>query len=972
MSVHDRTGNLLLFRIVGFRSSCCQKPTTKHKRHHQNFINRPLNWEFVAICMGCTCRSIYATSKQTLQKGIIGVVGICFLSLISFSTASAQVRKSVEQINFEDERVLWNASSSRLSELIKSHQNIDFDSHTGSHCEQFIFNSTQYIEEERLELEVPPSRVYDEFQSSIWIRTNCPDVRLMLRLRFPNQLDPRTGQQLTLDLSGDRYSTFGKWQRIGCQTTEAAINQRLNLARAALSSQGNPVEIDAREVFVDQMALLISVRQGESALQIDDVHYGPIVPPNSQVMEFEPKRTVKTRLKIFDDRILKDEAPFFPVFTLYHGESLDDIRTTGVNALWIPDYADQPLLQALAEMDIGAFAQPPQLTPEEAVLNRKGLPAFQDWTEPIWAWMFGYEIPEDDVRYLASWSQQVRAADQHMRRPILADVTGNERAFHRKVELLGSSQFVINTSVSMPRHAKQLKHRRNMALPGKPMFTLVQTEAATPFLDQRTDEQALPIVEPEQILHQGYAAIAAGFKGVGFWKQIPFDAQIPGLNERIHAIRLFALHAQILQPWLATGRVVDDIPVRLDSGDAKIQAGLYGPLKSRWDTPIEQASATQNQRQSEILATVIRSDDGILILPVWYEENEQCVPGPQAASGIRMLLKGDIWQAWEVTPVGVTQSNLEVSWPAGGTEIYLKEFDQQSAIIITDKPAVIERLQKDCRRVRNDAARSMVTLAGLKFERVQKVHLELQELNATIPHAELFLKQAYSYLETSNQEIESSHPVEAYASACKSLQYLRMLQRQYWEAANQDLPSVVTSLDATGFQTLPDHWKMLQEVGTRQQTSPNLIPTGDFEDADALPKLWRNGSSEVGKKMIQRQQDQLRNDYHLSLQLESTPGESGDIVLASPEVEVFAGDLVVITAQVRVNRPFLSAQDEFLIFDTLVGSHGAVRFTDPKKDWQTVKIVRKISRDARFRVRLELRGNGHVDIDDLRVHRLLP
>ena len=117
MSVHDRKGNLLLFRIVGFRSSCCQKPTTKHKRHHQNFINRPLNWEFVAICMGCTCRSIYATSKQTLQKGIIGVVGICFLSLISFSTASAQVRKSVEQINFE--AVPRDHSRSRLENLAR-------------------------------------------------------------------------------------------------------------------------------------------------------------------------------------------------------------------------------------------------------------------------------------------------------------------------------------------------------------------------------------------------------------------------------------------------------------------------------------------------------------------------------------------------------------------------------------------------------------------------------------------------------------------------------------------------------------------------------------------------------------------------------------------------------------------------------------------------------------------------------------
>lgn len=907
-----------------------------------------------------------------LQKGIILLLVMLFAVLVNNPFLHAQASKSVIQIDFEDQALRWNAENSRLADLLTAHRVIDFDSHTGAHCEQLLFRSTQFVEEQRLELSVPKSRVYDELQTSLWIRSSCPDVRLALRIQFPRQIDPRTGKQLTLDLVGERYSKFGEWQRISCTPTETALNQRLNLARAALSSQGNPVEIDSREAFVDQMVLLVTVREGETALQIDDVQYGPVVSPKAQEMEYAPIRTAKSRLKVFDDRILKDEKPFFPVFTLYHGESLEELRTTGVNTLWIPDYADRPLLQALAELDIGAIAQPPQLTPEQAVLNKAGLPAFEDWTEPIWAWMFGFEIPDDDIRYLASWSEQVRAADQHLRRPILADVVGNERAFHRKVDLLGSSQFVINSAVSMPRHAKQLKHRRNLALPGKPMFTFVQTEASTPLLNLRTDDQTLPVIEPEQILHQGYAAIAAGFKGVGFWKQIPFDAQIPGLNERIHAIRLFALHAQILQPWLATGRVVDDLPVRLDTGKSQIQEGLYGPLKSRWDTPIEQASAIQAQRQSEILATVIRSDDGILILPVWYEENEQCVPGPQAATGIRMLLKGDIWQAWEVTPVGVTQSNLEVSWPAGGTEIYLKEFDQQSAIIITDKPAVIERLQKDSRFVRDDAAQSMVTLAGLKFERVQKVHSELQSLNATIPHAELFLKQAYSYLEASNREIAAGQPVEAYDSACKSLQYLRMLQRQYWESANQDLPSVVTSLDAAGFQTLPDHWRTLQEIGKRKNTTPNLIPTGDFEDADAMIGLWSDGSSAEGNKMMQRQQDQLRHDYHLSLRLESAPGENGHITLASPEVEAFAGDFVVMTAQVRVNRPFLSSQDGFLIFDTMVGSHGAVRFTDQKKSWQTVKIVRKISKDSKFRVRFELRGNGDVDIDDLRVHRLLP
>lgn len=931
-----------------------------------------LFWEFKAVCNGYYCQIYDSTSWGTVRNCLIPLVALFVLCAAGSHRVYAQQREAGLQLDFEDSQMHWKLGHPALKPFVALHENSDVDHQTGARCERVIFKSREYLEGQRLLLAVPQSLIFDELSASVWVRANCPDLRLVMQLRFPHQIDPRTGDQLTLELAGDFYSEIAQWQRLDCRATEAALVNRLNLLRAQLSSQGNPIEIDTREVFVDQLALHFTLREGESAIQIDNVAYGPIVRPSELVLGPVQERTGRRRLKIFDDRILKDEHPFFPVFTLYHGESLQEIQATGVNTLWIPDYADRALLQALAEMDIGAFAQPPQLTPEEAVLKRKGLPAFQDWTEPVWGWMFGFEIPEEDVRYLESWVAQVRDADQHLLRPIMADVTGQERAFHRKVDLLGSSQFVIHSAISMPRHAKQLKHRRNLALPGKPMFTFVQTEASAAYQGLRTPEQSRPVIEPEQILHQGYAAIAAGFKGVGFWKQIPLDADIPGLNERVHAIKLFALHCQILQPFLATGRVIDDLPVRVDTASDRVQTGLYAPLKSRWDTPIEQVTGVASSRQSEILATVLRSDDGILILPVWYEENEQCVPGPQAAKGIRMLLKGDIWQAWEVTPVGVTQSNLEVSWPAGGTEICLKEFDQQSAIIITDNPAVIERLQRDCRRVREEAGRAMVSLAALKFERVKQVHEELRELNASHSQAELALRQAYAYLETAGKEQSAGHSVEAYSAAQKSLQYLRSLQRVCWEAAIMDLPSVVTSLDATGFQTLPDHWRMLQELGARTRTSPNLIPSGDFESTEAMVGLWSNETTEAGIKRIQREPDPLRNDYHLALQLESDPSDDASIVLASPEVAVSKDDIVVITAQVRIVQPFQSAEDGFLVFDTLVGSQGAVRYTQLKEDWQTLKIVRRVNADSRLRIRFELRGNGAVEIDDLRVHRLLP
>lgn len=953
-------------------TSCCQKATTKHKRHQQKFVETAAETKLMGLCRDWICYGNQRKYSCMLRFHII--VLILLITCEHFATpVLAQPSSASYQLNFEDQQTRWSLPDRNLAETIARHETTDQDRHSGKYCERLTFQSSLARENQRILLSVPPATAISELTAAVWVRATVTDLRIVMRLRFPRQIDPRTGESLRLDIPGESYMATKEWQRITCRANEEAVTRRLTLERAQLASQGNPLEIDTRDAYVDEIALLFSIENSLSVIQIDDVEFGPIVQPSGVVLEPETQNTAGTRLKVHDDQILKDGQPFFPVFTLYHGERESEIREAGVNMLWIPDYADRALLTALDGMGIGAIAQPPQLTPEEAVLNRKGLPPFPEWTEPIWAWMLGFEIPPDDVRYIESWAAQVREADRQLRRPVLADVAGNERAFHRKVDLLGSSQFGIHSDISAPRHALQLKHRRNLALPGKPMFTFIQTEATSAYLDHRTEREAMPIVEPEQILHQGYAAIAAGFKGVGFWKQIPLDADVPGLNERRHAIRLFALHCEILQPWLATGRVKEDLPVRLNNQHPQAPRGTLAPLKSRWDKPIETISATGKDQQSEILATVIRSDYGLLILPVWYEEGEQCVPGPQAATGIRMLLTGDIWQAWEVSPVGVSQSNLEVSWPAGGTEIHLKNFDQHAAIVITNQPDVIERLQRDARRIRNDAAQAMVSLAALKFQRVQSVHDELVDLAPAIPQAELYLRQAYSFLETARKELESDHPQEAYASAQKSLQFLRSLQRQYWESANADLATVVTSLDAAGFQTLPDHWRMLKELGRSTRISPNLIPSGDFENATAIQQGWSDLSTPAGIKRIQRQQDRRREDSHLSLQLESNPEEAASIILTTPEVQVAAGDLIVITAQVRCPNPFgHAAENEFLMFDTLAGRLGAVRINQQMTDWETINIIRRVSQPQDFRVRLELHGNGTVDIDNLKVQRILP
>src|SRR5690606_20914134 len=107
----------------------------------------------------------------------------------------------------------------------------------------------------------------------------------------------------------------------------------------------------------------------------------------------------------------------------------------------------------------------------------------------------------------------------------------------------------------------------------------------------------------------------------------------PGLNERLQAIRLFALHCSVLESWLATGRVVDEIPAQIDKTANTYGAASNSPLRSRWDPVVDPDTKrlVGGGSSSPIRATVLQTAHGLLILPVWYEPGAQCVPGPQSA-----------------------------------------------------------------------------------------------------------------------------------------------------------------------------------------------------------------------------------------------------------------------------------------------------------------------------------------------------
>ena len=66
--------------------------------------------------------------------------------------------------------------------------------------------------------------------------------------------------------------------------------------------------------------------------------------------------------------------------------------------------------------------------------------------------------------------------------------------------------------------------------------------------------------------------------------------------------------------------------------------------------------------------------------------------------------------------------------------------------------------------------------------------------------------------------------------------------------------------------------------------------------------------------------------------------------------------------------------DGLLVYDSLVGTIGALRFKEPttKGTWQEFEFYRQVSRSGEMQLLFDLKGIGNVWLDDLRVTAIQP
>jgi len=686
-------------------------------------------------------------------------------------------------------------------------------------------------------------------------------------------------------------------------------------------------------------------------------------------------------------RLRVEDKPFFPRISAYHDERPEALAAAGFNVAWVSDAEATAITAPLRRQGLWLTAIPPfardaageSLDSEDASL----LP-FAPSSSSVLFWMMGARLTANGRPRLQSWTNQVRDADRAFKRPLAADVADDERLCSRHLDLLGISRHVMNSEVTLLDYRESLVQKRDRAWPGTLCWTWIQTEPSPELMDLAASAGTAPLLEPEQIRAQVYAALAAGCRGVGYWTTTPLDGEGPVARERLLALTQLNLELTLLEPWLATGSSVQLIPFTVDSPRSAeptptVTKSLLGvrAANKKPDT------AADKQHERELSAALIRSESGALLLPMWLEDRSQFVPGQLTANNATIIVPGggETATAWEITTTGRLQ-NLTRETVAGGIKIVLPKFDQTAAILITSDQSLVEQLNQRIAAMQDKSAGACVELSQLKLERTRQIDQQLQHLGVGLPDARRLLGQAGQHCDSADAAFRQQQYQSARQHAADAMQLTRMLQRVHWEHAVKKLPTPVVSPYALSFQTLPAHWRLMRGVPERSAAAAsNKLPSGEFEDLDTLIAAgWRHEQRAIPgvQSAAELHPSAKQGQYSLRLAAQPAAGEQPPaslhktpVTVVSPPLTVHAGQVVRISGWVKLPQAVLGSLDGATVHDSLLGKTGAWR-VKAARDWQRFELLRVVPESQDLTVTISLHGLGELAIDDLQVVAFVP
>lgn len=908
-------------------------------------------------------RFVARNRPALLGKGYLWLLAlsgaVLAFSLVLLGFAHGQ---NVHRDGFESRTPVWTRgpADAKFNETV--HDVTDQTAHTGQLSEHILLTAEigSFINYQYPTARAP---LAEELSARVWIKANRPGAQLMARLVLPRERNPNNlNEPVTTILRGDQYQLAGRWQPLEIRRPVKLAKDQQQLMRAEQKR-----DIDFTDAYIDQLILNVYGGPGQTEVWIDDLEIGPVLEadnaPSPQRMPDGPTAqpaapALRNAVIEVSDHLLVNNKRYFFRAIRHTNTPLEKLRDAGFNTVFFDSDARKEDIDEAARLGLWIVPTLPQNDSPVAWQADNNLARviapFRESDAVLWYDIGGGKTAEDAPQ-VSRLVQALQGLDsQH---PIGGDAWDGFQPYSRYLKLLGTHRWPLMTSMELPQYRDWLNQRRLLARPGTFMWTWIQTHLPDWYTNLVYDQAGSrdtgfnePIgPEPEQIRLLAYLAISAGSQGLGFWSDQYLADSHQG-RDRLLALALLNQELQMLEPMLLS---IVEPPTWIDTN------------------------------RYEVKAAVLRTERGVLVLPMWIGPGSQFVPG-QAAIGQLSITVPQVpqgTQAWEISPGDVHA--LKIDRITGGSRITLPEFGLTSAIVFTSDNSptgLLVRFQEQARRSRRKAAEMMYDLAAAEQDKILKVEAELERGAHIIPDGKQLIDDGRNRLQVAKQFLDGGDYRQAYYESQRSLRPLRILMRAQWEQAIKTLDTPVASVYAVSFYTLPRHYELMNQIG-RMRIGGNVLPEGGFETPpDRTPAAWlpqEISLDEVNLAAWRVAEDPQEGKRCLKLEVkpkhpENAPGalERTFLAVNSPAMKLPPGSMVRISGWIKIPKNIEASSDGVLFYDSAGGEPLAVRLTQ-QMPWRKVTLYRKVPPSGTIQLTVALTGIGTAYFDDLRVEPMI-
>lgn len=904
-----------------------------------------------------------------------------WLAAVAWSLAaiSASAQEPLRD-GFESPEPAWRDGGGDARYRIETIERVQQNAHSGNGCEHIELTAGGNGHSVYLVYPIGRAPVIAELRPSVWLRSDRPGAQLFARVVLPRAIDARTNQPMTLLLPGSGYATVGQWQQLQLPDTLALLKQQSWNLRVQ-----HRMTIDTREAYVDQIMLNIYVGDGKSNVWIDDLEVRGAVTPVSEQPSLTPVAPVsvsgrganevgpQSTVELSNGSLLIDGRPFFPRLVEYRGEPLRQLRSLGFNGVVFDTAPTAELLAEARQLGLWLVMPPPMEYVSDA--NGRDAPWGAEF-DAVAAWHLGSGLTDGDLEATRRLAEAIRRRDRRMLRPLVGLPTTQLMHYSRVLDVVLFARDPLGTSFEQADFRDWIEQRLRLARPGTPCWVTVQTELPAELVEQMqllSQRRApVPRVSSEQVRAVAFSAIAAGARGLLFRSTNRLDANDAATQHRAAMVELLNLELQLLEPWTSGGSQVTTVSgVRYEPPNVS-----GGPRQLRPTGDLNKILNPTAAVNPDVQGLMLQTERARLLLPVWQGRGAQFVAGQSAANNLSFVLPGapESTEAYELTPGGL-RPPFKRQRVTGGVRITFDEAGMSSMAVLTQDPLVVQALSQRLAELGRRTTELQRWLAGEALTSAIELDVQLTGVGRPVPEAASYFATARTNMQLSDRRLSENDLAGAMVAARRAQRPVRLIERAHWQQITRSLTSPMTSPLATNAATLPEHMTFMAAL-TATRWQPNRLPEGDFEDIGRMVQ--------AGWQRLQYPADGVKAEVDLSttfkrtgrscLHLSASPTpergntlfEAPPVWMASPAINVEAGNWIRISGWAYVPGPIGGAFDGLMIYDSQTGPALAERI-DQTSRWQQFVLLRAARMSGPISLTIALTGTGEAWIDDVMI-----